>query len=88
MSRRLLGLIAALFDQYMHFIPIAAALAIDGLEPENSFPGMSEPWTLKKKNFFGTRAIEIAERSPEFTEQVQHLLWCCCDGTMLLPTQP
>ena len=37
---------------------------------------------------FNEPCILRPKRKPEFTEQVQHLLWCCCDGTMLQPAQP
>lgn len=63
MPRGLLGLNAALCEQYMHFIANRRCAQI-GLQPvfaeaENPFPWMSEAMDLKKeKNFFETRVIE------------------------------
>src|ERR1700712_4832535 len=63
MPRGMLGLSAALTEQYMHFITDRRAQQI-GLAPifgqeENPFPWMSEAMDLKKeKNFFETRVIE------------------------------
>jgi len=59
----ILGLNAALCEQYMHFIANRRCAQI-GLTPvfaetENAFPWMSEAMDLKKeKNFFETRVIE------------------------------
>src|SRR3546814_11693552 len=38
----------------------------------------------------GGPAYGLAEKAgpPEFTEQVQHLLGCVCDGKILWPAQP
>ncbi len=63
MPRGILGLNAALCEQYMHFIANRRCAQI-GLAPvfaetENPFPWMSEAMDLKKeKNFFETRVIE------------------------------
>ena len=63
MPRGVLGLNAALFKQYMHFIANRRCEQI-GLAPlfretENPFPWMTEMIDLKKeKNFFETRVIE------------------------------
>jgi ribonucleoside-diphosphate reductase beta chain len=63
MPRGLLGLNAALCEQYMHFIANRRCAQL-GLAPvfaaaENPFPWMSEAMDLKKeKNFFETRVIE------------------------------
>ncbi len=63
MPRGLLGLNAALCEQYMHFITNRRCTQL-GLKPvfgptENPFPWMSEMMDLKKeKNFFETRVIE------------------------------
>jgi ribonucleoside-diphosphate reductase beta chain len=63
MPRGLLGLSAALCEQYMHFIANRRCAQL-GLAPvfgeaENPFPWMSEVMDLKKeKNFFETRVIE------------------------------
>jgi ribonucleoside-diphosphate reductase beta chain len=63
MPRGLLGLSAALCEQYMHFIAnrrcAQLGLAPVFAEAENPFPWMSEVMDLKKeKNFFETRVIE------------------------------
>jgi len=63
MPRGMLGLSAALCEQYMHFITDRRARQI-GLAPifgetQNPFPWMSEAMDLKKeKNFFETRVTE------------------------------
>lgn len=63
MPRGLLGLNAALCEQYMHFIAnrrcAQMGLAFVFAEVDNPFPWMSEAMDLKKeKNFFETRVIE------------------------------
>lgn len=63
MPNGLLGLNAALCEQYMHFIANrrCAQLGLEAVFPEtdNPFPWMSETMDLKKeKNFFETRVIE------------------------------
>ncbi len=59
----LLGLNAALCEQYMHFIAnrrcAQLGLPASSMKTENPFPWMSEAMDLKKeKNFFETRVIE------------------------------
>jgi ribonucleoside-diphosphate reductase beta chain len=63
MPRGVLGLNAAMFDEYMKFIANrrCAQIGLKELYPgaENPFPWMSEMMDLKKeKNFFETRVIE------------------------------
>src|SRR4051794_1217554 len=55
--------------------------------------GTQNPWrlhSLRRACRNRSRLITKAGGygSPEFTEQVQHLLGCCGDGTMLWPAQP
>ena len=63
MPRGVLGLNAAMFDEYMKFIANrrCSQIGLAELYPgaENPFPWMSEMMDLKKeKNFFETRVIE------------------------------
>src|ERR1700733_14527602 len=52
--------------------------------------GLYNPWPQLLQKVFAAvpKRDDTVYGSPEFTEQVQHLLGCCGDGTMLWPAQP